>query len=372
MKSIFLLLTFLTFFMNISSMGQNTISDKSEQLQKVLTKLVDNKKVFGASFCMKHKGEVWCSSAGSFENDEQYFIASTTKLFVTSIILKLVAEGKLSLEDSISKFLDEQTMKGLHVFKGTDYSDQITVKNLLAHTSGIPDYFQNKGESGKSLEYEIIKGNDQFWTFEQAIQRSKEMKPLFAPDAKGKAHYSDANFQLLGRIIENITGKSLSENCQELIFQPLNLTKTYLYTDISDNKPKTLYYKQNELVIPKAMTSFGADGGIVSTSQELLTFIEAFFNGILFPKEYLKDLQEWNRIFSPLKSGVGIHLFKLPWIFNPTGLIPELLGHSGLSGALAYYSPKEDLYIVGTVNQVAYPSTSFKVAIKLIQKVLVK
>jgi hypothetical protein len=52
-------------------------------------------------------------------------------------------------------------------------------------------------------------------------------------------------------------------------------------------------------------------------------------------------------------------------IFNPTGSIPSFIGHSGLSGALAYYSPKENIFISGTVNQVAHPDISFRTMIKL-------
>jgi CubicO group peptidase (beta-lactamase class C family) len=191
------------------------------------------------------------------------------------------------------------------------------------------------------------------------------MLPLFAPGAKGKANYSDANFQLLGKIIETITQKSYSENCKEFIIQPLGLTKTYLYQDSTDKTPKTLYYKSKELIIPKAMTSFGADGGIVSTSTDLLIFIEAFFTGRMFPLTYIPELQEWNKIFFPMQSGIGIHLFKLPWLLNPTGAVPYFIGHSGLSGALAYYSPKENIFVVGTVNQVAHPDISFRTMIKL-------
>jgi hypothetical protein len=71
-----------------------------------------------------------------------------------------------------------------------------------------------------------------------------------------------------------------------------------------------------------------------------------------------------------MKSGIGIHLFKLPWIFNPTGAVPYFIGHSGLSGALAYYCPNENIYVVGTVNQVAHPDISFKTMIKLTQIVM--
>ena len=348
--------------------GSIQLADKTSVLQEILDNTVDNKKVFGVSFSVKHKGEVWSGSAGDMENEQPFFIASTTKLFTTAIILHLVSENKLTLEDKIGRYLDDDVMQGLHLYKGVDYSNEITVRNLLAHTSGLPDYFEDKGTNGKSLEEDLFSGNDQFWTFEQAIERSKKIHPLFAPSTKNKAHYSDANFQLLGRIIENITGKSYSENCRELIFEPLNLSKTYLYNDINDIRPKAMYYKNNVLKIPKAMTSFGADGGIVSTSQELLMFVEAFFTGKLFPKSYIEELQVWNPIFPPIKSGVGIHQFKLPAILG----MPELIGHSGLSGALAYYDPKNDLYIAGTVNQISYPSTSFTVATKLIQATVSK
>lgn len=346
--------------------------EKETSLQTVLDNTVDGKKVFGTSFAVKKDELSWQGASGDLSIDQPYFIASTTKLFTTAIILKLRAEGKLSLDDKISQFIDESIIHGLHVYKGKDYSQELTIKHLLSHTSGLPDYFQGKGTDGRSLEHELTEGNDQCWTFEQAIERTKKMPPLFAPGTKGKANYSDANFQLLGKIIENITCTSYAENCNEWIIRPLGLTKTYLYQAPSDKTPKTLYYKRKELDIPKAMTSFGADGGIVSTSPDMLTFIEAFFSGKLFPSIYIDELQEWNKIFFPMKSGIGIHLFKLPWIFDPTGAVPYFIGHSGLSGALAYYSPKEKMFIAGTVNQVAHPDISFKTMIKLSQQIMKK
>ncbi|QOI98939.1 MAG: beta-lactamase family protein [Flammeovirgaceae bacterium] len=345
------------------------MTEKEKSLQAVLDKTVDNKKVFGASFAFKKDTLTWQGSSGNMSIDQPYFIASTTKLFTTAIILKLRADGKLNLDDKISKYIEQSILSGLHVYKGKDYSQELTIQHLLSHTSGLPDYFQDKGSNGKSLEDELISGHDQYWTFEQTIERTKSIEPHFAPGRKGKAHYSDANFQLLGKIIENITHKPYTENCQDIIIKPLGLINTYLYQDSTDKTPKTLYYKSTELNIPKAMTSFGADGGIVSTSNDMLIFIEAFFIGKLFPQTYIDELQEWNRIFFPMQSGIGIHLFKLPWIFNPTGAVPYFIGHSGLSGALAYYSPKENIFIVGTVNQVANPEISFKTMIKLTQQI---
>jgi D-alanyl-D-alanine carboxypeptidase len=343
--------------------------EKPEQnLQRVLDKSVDNKKVFGTSFAVKKDGFTWEGAAGDIAIDQPYFIASTTKLFTSAIVLRLKAEGKLDLEDKIVRYIDEALVDGLHVYRGRDYGKDLTIKHLLAHTSGLPDYFQGKGASGESLEDEIKQGHDQSWTFEQSIERTKSMKPLFVPGTPKKAHYSDANFQLLGHLIEAITQRSYSENCEETIIQPLGLSKTYLYKDPADVTPKILYFRANELQIPKAMASFGPDGGMVSTSMDMLKFIEAFFSGRLFPAAYIEQLQVWKKIFFPMKSGVGIHLFKLPWLFNPTGAVPPFIGHSGLSGALAYFCPKEKIFLAGTVNQVAYPDLSFRTMIKLTQR----
>ncbi|WP_273565678.1 serine hydrolase domain-containing protein [Maribacter halichondriae] len=348
------------------------MSGIENRLQKVLERTVDAKNVFGTSFCVKHKDFTWCGTSGNFQKDEQYFIASTTKLFVTAIILNLRSKNIISFDDRISAYLTDDILNGLHTLNGTDYSSGLTIKNLLAHTSGIPDYFQQKDGNGKSLEKELVNGNDRSWSFEEAIALSKTLKPLFIPDQKRKAHYSDTNFQLLGRIIENSTQISLSDNFEELIFKPLHLTKTYLYQDNNDKTPKVLFYKNRELIIPKAMSSFGADGGVVSTSKELLQFIEAFFSGGFFPAAYISELQVWNNIFFPLQSGIGIQRFKLPWIFNPFGNSPELIGHSGLSGALAFYNPKNEIFISGTVNQVANPGISFRLVLKIIQHLLKK
>ncbi len=343
-----------------------------DKRQIIIDKLVDNNKIFGTSFLISQGDEVWAGCSGNFTSDKPFFIASTTKLFVTAIILKFQSQGLLYLEDKISKYLDSSIMNGLHVLNSTDYSNEITIKHLLSHTSGLPDYFEDKNSRGISLEDELVSGIDQYWSFDDCLSRSKSLTSHFAPGTKKKAHYSDTNFQLLGKIIEALSGKSFEQNLNSLIINPLELTNTYLYTDTSDNRPMSLYYKNNPLNAPKAMTSFGPDGGIVSTTSNLMVFLKAFFNGKLFPASYLQEIKQWKKIFFPMESGIGIHRFKLPWYFNPTGIIPEMHGHSGLSGALAYCNVEKDIYIVGTVNQVAYASTSFKTSIKLIQKTLAK
>lgn len=338
-----------------------------QKLQSILDKKVDQKTIFGNTFKIETSDFEWEGSSGNFKNDDCFFIASTTKLFTTALIYHYVDTGKLSLNTPILNFFDEELVKGLNVFKGKDYSKSITIQNLLAHTSGIPDYFQQKNQNGISIENELCQNIDRAWSFEEIIEISKTMKAPFANNSPNKAFYSDTNFQLLGRIIEKISGKSYNENLETLIFKPLNLKNTYLFNHLEHQNPIPLYFKKTVLNIPKAMSSFDSDGSIVSNTNDLMIFIQHFFKGQLFNPIHLKAMQEWNSIFFPMQSGVGIHRFKLPW-FLSFGQVPEMIGHSGLSGTFAFFVPKKNMYIVGTVNQIAHPDQSFKTAIQLINQ----
>ncbi len=355
----------LTLFCMIASISSQSVFDK-EKIQNILNKSIDNKSIFGTVLTVEKGNESWSGSAGNLVASKPYFIASTTKLYITAIILKLRAERKLSLDDKISKYLTPEIMKNLHVYKGVDYSCELTIKQLLSHTSGLPDYFEDKLPTGKSLLQELSEGKDQSWTFEQSVEMAKGMKPKFAPDTKGKAHYSDTNFQLLGKIIEQIYNNKIAVVLQDEIFKPLAFKETYLYVDSSDKNPAIMYFKNKTLDIAKAMTSFGPDGGIVSTSEETMTFVKAFFNGQFFPKNYLQELYVWNKVMFPLEYGVGVMQFKLPAFFSALKPIPAFVGHSGLSGAFAYFIPEKDVYLTGTVNQINNPGTSYKMLIKII------
>lgn len=344
--------------------------DISQNLQNILNKAIDSNKIFGCAFSLNYKGFRWSGAAGNLGPQSQFFIASVTKLFVSAIIMNLRSQSLLNLNDKLGDYIDPSLLQGLHIYQGKDYSNSITIRQLLAHSSGLPDYFQHKNPKGISLESEIFSGSDRAWSTEEAIQISKTFQPYFAPGSPGKAHYSNTNYQLLGLILERISGKSFAANCEELIFHALGLSQTYIFQDINDTAPVTIYYKQAKLPIPKAMASFGPSGAAISTSTDLLRFVVAYLKGSFFPASYLTEMQTWNKLFFPLQAGIGIHRFKLPPYFNPKGAIPELMGHSGMSGAMAYGNLQKDLYIVGTVNQMAYPSCSFQVAVKLILQVL--
>ncbi len=363
MKNILIYTVLNTIFI-FNAYSQNKID--TVLIKKTINETIDKQLVFGAAISISNNDKTFSYYSGNFKENQPHFIASTTKLYVTALILHLKSIGKLNLEDKITSYLSPEVIKNLHVYKGKDYSSELTIKHLLAHTSGLPDYFEDKKENGKSLLQELAAGIDQKWSCLEAIELSKHMKPKFKPGTKKRAFYSDTNFQLLSLIIENIYKNNIVSIFKSEIIDPLGLKKTYLYSDTLDKTPINIYYKENQLDIPKSMSSFKADGGIVSTTEESMIFLKSFFNGKFFPKEYLNELYEWKRIMYPLENGIGLMRFKLPKSFTMGKNVPALYGHSGLSGAFAYYSPETDTYYTGTVNQIDKPGTSYKLLVKIL------
>jgi D-alanyl-D-alanine carboxypeptidase len=341
------------------------------KLFAILDSAVDGKNIFGSVVRVQSGDRKldFTLAAGKMHPDQRYFIASTTKLYTTAVIMRMRVDGLLNLSDPIGSILDAETMSNLHLYHGTDYSQSISIEHLLAQTSGLPNYFGQKPEGHASVEMDLIHGIDRSWTYGEAIALSKQLRPKFAPGTRRKAFYSDTNYQLLGMIIEKVSGKSLHDAYSDMIMHPMGLTSTYLYRDPEDLSPIDIYHKDKQIHVPNAMTSVRSDGGIVSTADESMQFLRAFFRGSLFPAEYLPEMQQWRRIFWPLQYGTGMAKFQLPRIFSPFKPMPAFIGHSGLSGAFAFYVPSHDIYLTGTVNQIHKPGTSFRLLLKLVSKI---
>lgn len=284
-----------------------------------------------------------------------FFIASATKLYTTAILLQLIDEGVLRFEDRAVDLLPDVNLAGIHVLDRVDRSAQITLRHLIAHTSGLADYFEQKQRNGASIMDGLVAGIDRSWTLEDVLELNRaQLSPHFVPGAPKRALYSDTNYQLLGAVIERLTGLAFAEAVAVRIARPLGLSSTYVYSDndlARYDSIAAMKHGKHTLRIPRAMASFGPDGGIVSTAQECMGFLEAFVRGRLFQRHHLDEIQVWNRIFFPLQYGVGIMKFQLPWFFSPFKPFPAFIGHSGASGAIMYYCPARGVFVCGTVNQ---------------------
>jgi len=301
--------------------------------------------------------------------DTPYFIASVTKMYTAAIILRLYEEKRVDLNAPISEYLPASLTRAIHVYKGTDYSDRIKISNLIDQSSGLADYEADKPRGGKSILDGLKDGHDRAIDTAEAIEIVRNLSPRFAPGTRGKAHYSNANYRLLGAIIESVTGKPMATNFKEMIFAPLGLQHTYLFdwtVPRSDEDPATIYLKDTPLNAPKYLSSNVSDGGIVSTASECVIFLRAFFEGQVFDKALFERMMNWNSIFFPLCYGYGLMRFRLPRLFwiSP---FPEFVGHSGSTGSFAFTCPSRSMYLAGTINQMASPSKPFFLMMSLVR-----
>lgn len=149
------------------------------------------------------------------------------------------------------------------------------------------------------------------------------------------------------------------------LFQELGLTNTYVCEEAHLEHFAPIRYKSEERHLPLFLNSTHND--VISTAQDQMTFLKAFFNGYFFPKERLDELEKWNPIFFPFHYGIGIQKFSLPYILSPFHPVPEMIGHCGSTGSVAFYVPDRNLYITGTINQQARPNIAFQTMIKIIR-----
>ena len=237
-----------------------------------------------------------------------------------------------------------------------------------SQTSGLADYFEGKSKGGVSLVEDLRHSRDRELTIEDVVAIVRRIPPEFAPGG-AKAHYSDTNYALLGAIIAAVTGGTVSDNFEQRIFKPLGLADTHVFDHTRRHpQPAALYDKNRPVEIPLAMSSFDADGGVVSTVTESLRFLRAFFGGELLAEDQLAFMtRRWRRIVFPLRYGVGLMRFELPRLVSPLKAPPELIGHSGATGSFAFYNPKRDIYLAGTMNQMDKPSRPFQLMMRMIR-----
>lgn len=299
---------------------------------------------------------------------QPYYVASVGKLF-TSVVIALLAErGLLSYEDRIVQYLDEDVIRGLHVYRGKDYSNDIRVKHLLNHTSGLHDYFEDKPRSGKAMIELLLDEPSRFWTPRETIFWSKENLKSHFPPGKG-FHYSDTGYHLLGLIIETITSKQFHEVLGAEIFQPLGMSHSYLAQHsrplITSTYPIASVYVGNINVADYRSLSIDyAGGGIVSTSDDLLMFMQSLVHNRIIGKDTFESMKDWARFLPGIDYGYGLMNFKTVPVIMPKKY--NVWGNAGSVGSFMFYHPEMDLYLIGTLNRFRYHRKGIRVMFKAV------
>lgn len=316
--------------------------------------------------------------------ESPFWIASITKLLIAAAILKLQEKKKILITHPAREYLPQGYLDGLHVNKkGINKSGEITILNLLSHTSGLPDYIEIKPKGGKSLFEMVLEEGDRSWSIMDSMQIVKEARsPLFDPQPlekkDKKVRYSDTNFQLLIAIIEEVTRKPIDDVFREMFYKPLNMQNTYHpYSKPLDPhipEPLPVWGGDKKMDIPLAMKSFG---DLYSTLADLLIFMRSLNSGIVFDNPKTTNLmrEEWHRFGFmispiapgwPIEYGLGMMRFELPRFVTPFKAVPAVIGHTGASGTWLFYCPEIDLYLAGAVSQVEAAAVPFRFIPKVI------
>lgn len=379
--SIILIIVIIVGFIIIrNSLSTPSFENLDQEIKYIVSDLVENDKLIRncVLYVMKGDGSFSWSGAAGIANqngqvpmtkDTPVYISSITKLYTAAVIMRLYEKGALFLDDPMSKYLPKKLIQGIHVYKGKDYSNEITIKELLSHTSGIADYYTEKPKGGKSLFEIFLEEPERSWTVDETIARVKnDLVPNFPPGTD--TSYSDTNFQLLGKIIEVITGKPLHFVYNDFIFRPLGLKNTWLVGHskalVASGTPADVFYKDKIINKIRTNGSYWADGGIVSTAEEMIIFLKALNEGRIVSRDTLKLMHNWHKLHFPLQYGYGTMYFKLPNFIAKWMEAPPLWGHSGSTGSFLYYSEDLNLYMAGSINQAESESKPFfKVMIKL-------
>lgn len=281
-------------------------------LQEVLDQLVagrDGGVVVGLGrdgdpvrFCAAGRAD---TSGSPLEPDDVFRIASITKTFTAVMVLQLVDEGALGLDDPVAEHVPDAPL-----------TDGVTVRQLLDHSSGIPDVTALPG-----FATTILTDPGRTWTPEETLGLLSGLEREFEP---GTEHaYSNTNFVIAGRIVEEVSGRSVAENLRTRITEPLGLAETAFGPDgpepVTGFSPVLAPDGHTESVSFHALETVAwTAGGLVSTAEDLTVFFRALSAGELLSAAAMDAMTDFQS-----QAGIGLGLWR---VRLPTG---PGYGHGG-------------------------------------------
>ncbi|WP_028809776.1 serine hydrolase domain-containing protein [Streptomyces sp. 351MFTsu5.1] len=305
------------------------------ELRQALRTLTGRDRITGAVVLVKNTALVrntnatapcgsWTESAGTADLGsgrpmnaaDRLRAGSVTKTFTATVVLQLAAEHKLALDAPVDRYLP-----GVIRHNGYD-GRHITVRQLLRHTSGLPDYLDApEWEHPERLRYRHFE------------PRALVARALDLPRPSGAWHYATTNYLLAGMIIREVTGHAPESEIARRVIQPLGLRDTYWPGDeIRIQGPHSRSYftaEDGRLTDGTAWnTTFGGVGGaLVSSPADLSRFISALFGGRLLPAAQLAEMRHTvaadpDRLWPGARYGLGL-------ISSPLRCGGRWWGHAG-------------------------------------------
>jgi len=289
------------------------------------------------------------ASGAPMRLDDHIRIASITKTFVGVVVLQLVDESRLSLDDTLSRYVE-----------GIDNGDRITIRNLLGMTSGIYDFTSDERFLKAFTDDPLMS-----FSTKDMIDILNRHKPEFAPGEK--VSYCDANYILLGTIVEKVIGDPIQKTITEKILKPLGLDNTSFPTEptMPERFARGYYagedgkgeFKDYTATNPAVAWTAGA---MVSTLEDLRTWAKVLATGnLLRPATHAEQMKFGTIMTKPLHVGYGFGIADFGGLIGHNGAI------FGYSTAMFCW-PEADAIIVLAGNQSSNSSSATtQIAIQL-------
>lgn len=286
--------------------------------------------------------------------DDSFAIGSMSKQFVAVCMLKLAQEGKLNLQEDITKYLPTYNTHGRH----------ISIENLLTHTSGIIDLFDKSNFPENAMVVQSPEDLPNFFMNDSLV---------FEPGTYWK--YSNSGYMVAGLIIEKVSGISLTEYMQQNIFIPLGMSHTYIGNNESLKANSVHSYDPSGS--GKFQPNKGIDwswtyaaGPIISNVDDLLKWDNALYTEKIIKREWLE--QAWKSFTLPngQKTNYGFG-----WSTNNFGNL-KFIEHGGeINGFFSdgIRIPSKKLFIVMLSNRYSqWPPVSWAIALRVAGQTLMQ
>ncbi|MEU1206412.1 serine hydrolase domain-containing protein [Nocardia sp. NPDC005825] len=260
--------------------------------------------------------------------DARVRIGSNTKTFVAAVVLQLVDAGKLDLDAPIERYLP-----GVVRGNGND-GHRVTVRQLLQHTSGLPDYLASGSPEQvvaetPQLRPDLTEIRGAHYEPADLVRIAMTMPPRFEPGSRSV--YTNTNYILLGMLIEKLTGRPAAAEITGRVLEPLGLRDTYFpdphETGLRGPHPRGYQEDGGHRVDATDLdTSWaGTAGAMVATASDLNRFFTALLDGRLLPATQL-DRMKQTVTFDRGAPGSG---YGLGLIRHPVSCGKEVWGHGG-------------------------------------------
>jgi len=299
---------------------------------------------------------------------QPFHAASIGKVFVAALLLQLASAGRLELDQSISEILPPDMLAGLFTVDGKDYSAEVTIRQLATHTSGINDYFDSKSSQRSSFIEQVISQPDQFWKPDELLDYTRKYQKAVARPGE-KFLYSDTGYVLLGKILEQVSGKTYDTLLYDSVFKPLDMKSTYLYgypIGLNPSGMAPLFVNGVDVSKMISLTCDWSGGGIVTTLDDLLQFQKALVDGKF--GDLSSEQAGFQHTFQRgIHYGFGLMELHFNEFFFLLRGMPKMKGHIGITATHMFYDETNDIHYVMNFGSDRRMVESFRALIKIAQ-----